>query len=685
MRLLGLTLTVISLILCSESFGQTDREVAVLDMTAYNSETGTSRKLSSVRVMRTAGVPFTTVTSLTAAVQYPVIITGSRILQDAFNAGEISTLENYVSNGGILICSSVRDTNLYNLCGISDNTSSNSLYEINLDTNATTVIFDKINDSLEVKMSIGDSANMDPTFFTRWYDLTTAQSLGNYENGECAFAVNDFGSGKVYTWGPDFRDILWRNQTNFDYNAQRTYSNGFEPTGDVVMFIIRNIVRKHIPHTVYKYTIPHKYTSTLMLTHDVDSRTAMDTMQGFSSFEQTQNISALYNVTTRYLNDTWMTNFYVGTWSQVHQLVNDGHVLASHSVGHFPDFDDESLFPLGTTGNDPGNYTPIYSGGVTTGGSVMGELEVSKVLIVDDHSVPIRSFRAGHLAFNDSLMYAMEALGYEYNSTYSANNVLTSYPYYNPLLRSFSSQESNILEIPMTISDVFSADPINSGNYPQKVNIWIDATYRYDENHSPVVLLIHPNRNYKLTAQQDYLNQIPENMLIYPFEDYGDYWRKRDSLEFQTELNGNDLTVTIVDDKLTQEQSFVVDYTGLDTIMFENQLGNPIEFDWVEWDHGTRLYYQEEIGLGFHENITEKEFYVYPNPTNGNVTIYVPNNQQPYELMMFDLTGKMVFNQWVSGQQNSLDLAGYNLQNGTYIIVANLENETLRRKIVFVR
>jgi hypothetical protein len=663
------------------SFGQSDRKVVVLDMTNYNNETSSSRRLTPIRLMRLVGVPHDTTSNLATALQYPVIITGSRILQSAFSSAEISSIEDYVSNGGVFITSSMREPACYNLCGISDNTSDNYLYEIIFDTTSLD-IFDYIDDSLEVKISIGDSANT-PTFFTRYYTLDNALSLADYENGECAVAYNSFGSGHVYTFGPDFRDILYRNQANYDLSAHRTYSNGFEPTSDVIMFVIRNIIRKHVPNTIYKYTQPGTAKSTLLMTHDIDSKTGMDTMHIFSDYQESIGMRAQYNVTTRYLNDTWMSNFYVGSWPEVNDLLVHGHVLSSHSVGHFPDFNDDNIFPLGALGNTPNNYEPLYTGGITTGGTVLGELEVSRDLIEGDHSVDVRSYRSGHLCYPDSLILGLEMTGYEYNSTYSANDVLSSFPFYAIRIRSFNGEESNILEIPMTISDVFASDPINETNYPQKVAIWNDVTNRYHQNRSPIVLLIHPNRNWKLTAMQDYLSNLPSGLEYYNFEDYGDFWRKRDSLEFSTSLSGADMTVTIESSNLTPEQSFVLDYSGLDTVMFKDESGNSLDFLWIEWDHGSRLYYQEEDFSGINENNYQQQngFVAYPNPTNELLNIYVNNNH--YELHMYDLTGKLIYQANVSQSNTTIDLTILNIKPGTYILVANTDGEIKRQKIIF--
>lgn len=209
--------------------------------------------------------------------------------------------------------------------------------------------------------------------------------------------------------------------------------------------VLRNIIREHIPHTIYKHTAPYNAHSAVMLTHYVDSRTGMDSMHFFSEYQQQNNVKAHYNITARYRNDIWMTDFYLGNQQRVNQLKLEGHTIASHSVGHFPDFADKNTFPLGQLGNDTSNYKPYYNGTETLNGSVLGELEVSRDLLENDINVNVRSFRARHLAYNDSLVRALELLDYDFNSTFSSNDVLSNFPYYVMKDRSFSSEESRIL------------------------------------------------------------------------------------------------------------------------------------------------------------------------------------------------------------------------------------------------
>lgn len=676
-------LTLFSLFISFSSFGQPGRKAVVLNMDVINAETNGSRNLAVTRLMRITGVAFDTTSNFDTAFTYPVVITGSRIQDNVLTPAQRTQIINFVTAGGTFITSNARDTALFSLFGISTSTNSSILCQMIFDTTYLPQLYHDINDSLEVEISLGDTS-IPSSFATRHYTLAGGTSMAHYENGNSALVHNIVGSGHVYTFGPDLRDITLRNQIDFDVNAQRVYSNGFEPTTDVVSFLFRNIIRNHIPNSVYKYTVPGQASSVFMVTHDIDSDSGMDTMSLFSNYEAANGIKAMYNITTRYFNDGWMTSFYVGSWSETHALLGDGHVLASHSVGHFPDFDDETTFPLGTLGNAPPQYQPFYTLGVTTGGTVMGELEVSKELIDDDHSVNVRSFRAGHLCYNDSLAYGLMAMNYEFNSTHSANNVLTSFPFYAMNLRSFNSIESTILEIPMTISDVFNVNPISSANYIQKVNLWKNICRKYDANHSPVLILIHPNRVYKLLAQQMLVDSLPAGMEIVNMEDFGDFWRKRDSLLYHTYIGGDTLFVQMDNNKLGAEQSFVIDMNGLDTARFFDVNGNELYFKWQGIANGRRLYYPAIPDQINEYDIVQTEMRVFPNPANGRVAIVTSDNLPKGKLEVTDMSGKIIHTEnWLYGNRMLVDLGALSLQSGVYFLKYHSSEKVIVSRVIY--
>jgi hypothetical protein len=264
-----------------------------------------------------------------------------------------------------------------------------------------------------------------------------------------------------------------------------------------------------------------------------------------------------------------MSDFYPSSYDEVEYVKAHGQKLASHSLGHFPDFASTTLFPLGSMGNTPDNYMPLYLNDTTSGGSVYGEVEVSKYLIESDHNVQVKSFRAGHLAYNRRLPKALYDLGYLYNSSFSANDVLTNFPFYDIDNLTFSGDQLPVLEIPMTISDAAACCPFTQENALERAALWADITIKNNNNGAPTVLLIHPNRNYKLTAEQFYVNALPSDVRYMFLDDFGDYWKKRETANVVTEYNNDSLIVHFNGFQMYSNLSLVVnDASQLTSIRF---------------------------------------------------------------------------------------------------------------------
>ncbi|MGB0391904.1 MAG: T9SS type A sorting domain-containing protein [Salibacteraceae bacterium] len=670
-------LLLIIMVLFTQSLvSQVNRKVLLLDLTAINSETNNSRFFSVEYILNNIKVPYEVTTSFDNLSNYPVVIAASRIKESTLTLTQVVQLNDYVNNGGVLITSSLREPNLFNTFGISSSNSSNTNFELIFDTNADPEIFEYINEDLEKTISLG-RASKGTTFYSREYEETTGDIYGMYENNQVAFIHNSYGTGHTYLLGPDFRDVVYRNLLGLDVSAHRTYSNGFEPTTDVIFMIIRNVIRKHIPNTIYPHTVPSDAKSVVLVTHDIDNKTAYDTMSVFSQYEMDMGFAAQYNATAKYFVSSW-SSYYPSAVTSLQNVFDQGHKVSSHSVGHFPDFAD---FDLGNMGNNEANYMPVNTAGSTVGGSVLGELEFSADLLAINPNINIRTFRAGHLAYPDSLALGLQMVDYDFNSTHSSNDILTNFPYEQMEIRKFTTDKSSVLEIPMTISDVFHSDPINSGNYLQKVEIWGEVTEKYADNHSPVNLLIHPNRNYKLSAQIQYINELPSGVIPYNFEDYGDFWRARQSLEYTTELNGNEVDVNI-SSSLDGEISFLMDVSPGMNVNFFDLNNQPIAMQSKTWNSTQTLFYQNSLVGIENKEITHKELLVYPNPTNNMVTINLENIRgQPFQLGIYNVQGQKVFEANYEAQ-NLVNVSLKEYPNGIYIYVVQTHSSSFNGRLI---
>ncbi|MFT6802607.1 MAG: hypothetical protein ACJA2N_001796 [Salibacteraceae bacterium] len=655
---------------------QSNRKVLLLDLTAINAETNNSRFFSVEYILNNIKVPYDVGSDFNAIANYSVVIATSRIKDGVLTPAQILILNDYVDDGGVLITSSLRETDLFATFGIASSNSNNNLYEIEFDIDSDPRVFEYINDDLEKTISLG-RASSGNTFYSKEYTISTGDVLGRFENNQPAFVHNSFGAGHTYVFGPDFRDVIYRNLLGLDLYANRTYSNGFEPTVDVFFMIVRNIIRKHIPYTIYPHTVPNDAKSVVLITHDIDSKTGYDTMHVFSQYEMDKGFSVQYNSTSKYCISSW-NSYYPSVFNAMQNLVNQGHVISSHSIGHFPDF---ASFDLGQLGNNESNYAPVFTAGTTAGGTVLGELEFSEDLLEFTAGIDIRTFRAGHLAFPDSLILGLQMLGYEFNSTHSANDILTSYPYEQMEVKKFTTVKSTVLEIPMTISDVFHSDPISNSNYLQKVALWSTVTRKYADNHSPVNLLIHPNRNYKLEAQINYINNLPFGVIPYNFEDYGDFWRARQSLNYTTTFDNNILDVYFTN-PLNGDISFLADVQPGIQVNFYDKNNQQISMLSRYWNATQTIFFQNALVGTLDDFAKSESISVFPNPTSSSVTFDLNSiNGALFLLTLYDIQGRQI-SAVEYENKSTITISLKELPAGVYLYIIESERESFNGKIM---
>ncbi|MGE3823813.1 MAG: T9SS type A sorting domain-containing protein, partial [Bacteroidia bacterium] len=673
------------------------RTRADLDLTVNNSETSGGELFSITHILKVAGLPFIITSDVDTAIQYRVVIASSKLEEATLNTVEKDALISYVSNGGCLIAPMVRDSYLFSLFGISATDLTPEHFNISFDMSLNHPAFRWLNDSLEQTISLGDTSQFSEFLNTLSYEVSDAVSLAVYNDTTSAITTNTYGSGETYALGFPFKSLIAVNQTNRDYEAQRISSNGFEPGSDAVILLIKAICTKALSNAVWLHTSPYESRSTLMVTHDVDATTAFDTMQYYADYEHTIGLSATYMITTHYIDDGCMADYFKpANYPKVQYLLDKGHKLASHSVGHFVDFGNETIAPIGILGNTTSNYLPYDScnASPTIGSTVLGETEVSKNLLEQIFGVTIHTFRAGHLAFNDKLTNALDTLGYQYNTTVSASDVLTNFPFQSYKDRVSIGSLSDIIEIPLTISDVFNDESISAENYHEKVAVWLDVILRNKANYAPNVLLIHPTRLFKLDAEQELIEQLSDDIMVCDFETYADFWKRRNEIEFQTQLSNDTLTVIIPNTLMPLDSaiSFIVDNgQNLAMIKAQDNSGNPIAVIQSDWDdNGVIIHFDYYTPVSIvPSNIAENETTLncYPNPFTNEITVEVNvSSQSQVNLSIHNLMGNTIQNFNTETLYPGTHLYKWNpeyLASGIYICRLTVNNRTLFKKISF--
>ena len=276
------------------------------------------------------------------------------------------------------------------------------------------------------------------------------RSSRRFEDGTAALLGKTLGAGKVYLCGIGLDEVIIRNQTNRDFDAYRQYVNGFEPGTDVWLLILRAWYETYTVDWVRVATIPKGQRSALLLSHNVDWERAVRGAPQFAAMEKRNGATSTFFIQTKYVSDGTSWAFFLGeNLDIIRQLKADGFDLGSHSVIHPHVF---QAFPLGTGEETFASYRPhARSARQGLGATVFGEVRVSKELldgeIPDQHTV---FFRAAHLQVPQTLPEVLQRCGYEFDSSFTSGEVLSSFPYSLPLDLGFV-QDSAIYEFPVAI------------------------------------------------------------------------------------------------------------------------------------------------------------------------------------------------------------------------------------------
>ena len=188
--------------------------------------------------------------------------------------------------------------------------------------------------------------------------------------------------------------------------------------------------------------------------------------------------------------------------------------------------------PLGSGEEQYPDYRPFVQDFTTVrNASILGELRVSKYLLEQATEQSIRAFRPGHLSLPEQLPEALQASGYEFSSSITANEALTHLPYRLMYSRDYDA-EVDVFEFPVTIEDEQWA---LEESLPQVLSV-----ARQIARHGGLFnLLIHTETTGdKLEFQRQLVDAIAGISHFSTVDDFGDWWAARDALEFDVITTG---------------------------------------------------------------------------------------------------------------------------------------------------
>ena len=483
------------------------------------------------------GIPFFVTRNLDQALHHRLLILYPGVDGRTFDDQQSRQLRRHIEEGGSVFAVNVLASSARPLFGFQEASPSRRRYRVHFTAGADRIL-DYLNRPEELEVPLG-SPQAGDIFWTNGYTPDShAAVLARFEDGSAAVLSNRLGKGRTYLAGISYHDVVLRNQVDRDFNAERYYVNHFEPGADVWMLLLRAWYESMQPGAVRLDTMPSGKKSVFLLSHDVDWENSFVPALDFARMENRHGTLSTFFIQTKYVSDANSPAFFFGEdLDALRRISALGFSIGSHSIIHSRGFD---KFLLGSGEETFPAYQPRGTGfESSTGATVFGEVRVSKQLL--DGNLTGQNtlfFRAGHLRVPHSLPEALQRSGYEFDSSFTANDVLTNFPYRLPLDLAFD-EDSGLYEFPVTFEDEES--PLAG-----RIDQTLDVIRANAENGAVSVLLIHPNETgEKLAAEEELLRRLPGDVMAEDMLTFARFWRARDHLQWRVTESAADLILTV--------------------------------------------------------------------------------------------------------------------------------------------
>jgi peptidoglycan/xylan/chitin deacetylase (PgdA/CDA1 family) len=369
------------------------------------------------------------------------------------------------------------------------------------------------------------------------YQLTDARVLARYEDGGAAIVCRNEG-GTACLMGVDLGEIARRAIDGRDEAAAREYVNQYEPSLDVLVRWVKDLYVAGEPMPWLLDTAPSGHDVTIVVTHDIDYTRSVVNSRAYADLERSAGIKATYFMQTKYVRDYNDDVFLTKqTVPMVHALQVGGMEVASHTVAHSRVF---KSFPLGDGRERYPDYRPFVETATTAhGGTVFGETRVSKFLLEQLAGIRVTSFRPGHLSYPFQLPEALQATGYRWSSSVTADSCLTHLPHQMTFSRAGASL-SPIYEFPVTIED--EEKPRLGDRFEAESAV----IAKIAAHHGLVVILIHPDiLDHKFAFEGQLIQRWKDRAWMPDLDEFGSWWRARDDADFDVAQQGSGWSLVV--------------------------------------------------------------------------------------------------------------------------------------------
>jgi peptidoglycan/xylan/chitin deacetylase (PgdA/CDA1 family) len=496
-------------------------QIAVLWTVTHD---GTVSPLALVHALKEMGLPFFITRDPARALTHQMVIIFPGVDSISFDEPTVQRLIEFVRGGGSIFAQNVSWNGIRMIFGYREVIASRSRYRVVF--SVADPVTKYLNRPEERETRLGSEHYREIIWSHGYIPEEGAEAVARFEDGSAALLANSFGKGRAYLLGLSLNDVVLRSQNNRDYEAERHYVNAFEPGADVWLLILRAWYETYAGQWIRLSPIPGGHRSALLLSHDVDWEKSFLPCLEFARIERENNATSTFFIQTKYRDDANSKAFFFEpNLAIVRNLKSGGSSIGSHSVIH------SHAFASFETGSGQETYRTYRARSLgfdrATGASVFGEVRVSRELL--DGEIPGQqtiAFRAGHLRFPRSLTDVLERSGYRFDSSYTADDVLSNFPYALPRDPDLN-EDSDVYEFPVTIEDE------EAPGFAQRVPQSLDVILANAENGAVSVALIHTNESrLKAAAEAHLLQQLPADILKTDIVNFAQFWRARDRLQW---------------------------------------------------------------------------------------------------------------------------------------------------------
>jgi peptidoglycan/xylan/chitin deacetylase (PgdA/CDA1 family) len=487
--------------------------------------------LSLAHGLKSAGVPFVVTRDYRVALNHRVVLVYPTISGSVLSKTALEAIARFPRDGGTLIAQNVLGGQLNEVFGFAEAVVSQNNAELHLTTaHPATAEFTQPEEQV---IRLSADAARSPVKGTYAYTRPKNPPLAVYEDGSAAVTQKPYATGRAYALGMDIGYHIFKgHNARQDEMIAATYANGYTPTLDVLLRLIRNLYTQGNPDAVTLSSVPAGKSLAALITHDIDYTRSVENAREYAQFEASRGIPATYFVQTKYVRD-WNDDIFFNPKAieTLRYLRDHGMELASHGVAHSYGF---AHFPVGSGEERYPAYRPfVKERHLAYNGTVLGELRVSRFLLEEIvRKGNIVSFRPGHLQHPFSLPEALRATGYRYSSTMTANMALSHLPF--QLNHSRGAQaEVDVFEFPITVED--ELNPPMIARLPAALTL----ARKLSRYGGLFVILIHPDiAGQKLAFEREFVDGVQDYAWFGSLAQFGDWWAARDLLEIDVARKG---------------------------------------------------------------------------------------------------------------------------------------------------